>query len=98
MTAELLDIEAKMTAFARRFPCVTNAPGIRLWDANALDRWPSEAPISSGELVTAQFLLMVWDPNHVWATGRFDVTEALRAWDERHRAAFVEWVRDPWWA
>lgn len=98
MTAELLDLEAKMTAFALRFPCVGNAPGVRLWDANALDRWASEAPIAAGEFVTAQFLLAVWDPNHTWASGSFDVMAALRVWDERHRIAFAAWVREPWWA
>jgi len=97
VTAEGLDLEAKMTEFARTFPSMSKAAGVELWDANALDRWAAETPISEGELVTARFLLAVWDPNHEWRCGRFDLMKALKVWDERHRAAFLAWVEVPWW-
>ena len=97
MTAHSLDLEAKMAAFARTFLSTSQAPGVLLWDANTLDRWAAETPASHGELLTARFLLAVWDPENEWRCGRFDVMEALRVSDARHRAAFLAWARDPWW-
>jgi hypothetical protein len=97
MTAEHLDLEARMTALAQTFPSMAKASGVRLWDAHTLDRWASETPISPGEVTTARFLLAVWDPHHVWTCGRFDAMEALRLWDEKHRTAFLAWASDPWW-
>jgi hypothetical protein len=78
MTVEHLDLEDKMAALAQTFPSLAKASGVRLWDANTLDHWASETPISPGELVAARFLLAVWDPDHAWKCGRFDVMEALR--------------------
>ena len=46
-----------------------------LWDANTLDRWAAETPVSHGELLTARFLLAVWDPGNDWRCGRFDVMD-----------------------
>jgi hypothetical protein len=86
-----------MTAFVRTFPCVRNAPGISTWDANLLDAWAAETPLSNGELLTARFLLAVWDPSQSWRCGAFDVMAALRVWDREHRAAFLAWATDPWW-
>ena len=97
MTAESLDLEARMAALARTFPSTAKADGVRLWDANTFDRWVAESPVSHGELLTAQFLLAVWDPAQDWRCGRFDLMDALRIWDDRHRAAFLAWVADPWW-
>jgi hypothetical protein len=73
------------------------AAGVKPWDANALDRWAADTPVSHGELVTAQFLLAVWDPVSAWQDGRFDLMEAVRVWDDRHWAAFLAWAGDPWW-
>jgi hypothetical protein len=97
MSAEHLTLEASMSAFASSFHSLGNAPGVKLWDANTLDRWAAETPLSHGERVTAQFLLAVWDPNHSWACGKFDLMEALRIWDNDHHAAFLTWVKEPWW-
>jgi hypothetical protein len=97
MTAEHLQLEERMAAFARTFPSMTKASGVKLWEANTLDRWAAATPISPGELVTARFLLAVWDPEQPWQCGRFDLMEALQVWDEKHRAAFVAWAEDPWW-
>ncbi len=87
----------KMAVFARTFPCLTKAAGVKPWDANTLDQWALDALVSHGELVTAQFLLAVWDPANTWRCGRFDVMEALRVWDTAHLAAFLAWANDPWW-
>ena len=97
MSGEHLEIEAKMAALARTFPSVADAPGVPLWDANNFDRWAAETPVSHGELLAAQFLLAVWDPEHPWRCGPFNLMESLRVWDEVHTAAFLGWVRDPWW-
>ena len=96
MAAEPHTPEGKMAELSRSFPSRAKASGIHVWHANTLDRWASETPLSLGELVTARFLLAVWDPYHPWACGRFDVMEAIRVWDEPHRAAFLAWARDPW--
>ena len=96
-TDDTPDQETKMASFARTFPCLAKAAGVKPWDANALDQWAAETPVSHGELVTAQFLLAVWDAASAWRCGRFDLMEALRAWDDQHRAAFLTWVGDPWW-
>jgi hypothetical protein len=97
MTADFLDIDQKMTTFAKSFPSMAKASGVALWDAHTLDGWAAETPLSHGELVTARFLLAVWDPAREWRCGRFDLMEALRVWDEQHRAAFLAWAEDPWW-
>ncbi len=86
-----------MTALALTFPSMAKASDVRLWDAGLLDRWASETPVSPGELATARFLLAVWDPQHAWWSGRFDLMEAIRAWDPAHRGAFLVWAGDPWW-
>jgi hypothetical protein len=97
MTAESLDREAKMAAFARTFPSTAKSDGVRLWDAHTLDHWAAETPVSHGELLTAQFLLSVRDSATAWRCGRFELMDALRVWDDQHRAAFLAWADDPWW-
>lgn len=89
--------EARMAAFARTFPSTAKAAGVAVWDATALDRWAAGTPLAHGELVTARFLLAVWEPGQAWESGRFDLMDALRVWDHRHRAAFLAWADDPWW-
>lgn len=96
MTARPTNLNAKMTRFARTFPSLRGMPGVTLWDAPTLDRWAAETPISEGELETARFVLAVWDPGHPWQCGRFDLMEAMKVWDQPHRAAFVSWAEDPW--
>lgn len=74
------------------------APGIRPWEALRLDGWAATRQPSHGEVVTAQFVLAVWNPDEVWKCGRFDLMEALAVWDLAHRAAFLNWAANPWWA
>lgn len=52
-----------------------------MWDADLLEAWAAETPLSSGETLTTQFLLAVWDPNYSWRCGRFNLMTALRVWD-----------------
>jgi hypothetical protein len=86
----------KMTALARTFPSMRNALGVDPWNPLHLQTW-AKGPHSHGEIVTARFLLSVWDPHQSWNLERFDVMEALRVWDLPHREAFLAWGRDPWW-
>lgn len=95
--AERANLTVKMTAFVRTFPCLRKASGTELWDAVMFDRWAAATPLSHGQAVTAQFVLALWDPDRPWQSGRFDLMEALRVWDEQHRAAFLTWAGDPWW-
>jgi hypothetical protein len=88
---------ADRTDRARREVYLEKASGVTLWDANTLDRWAASYTGSHGELITARFLLAVWDPEHTWSCGRFELMEALRVWNDRHRAAFLKWASDPWW-
>lgn len=94
---EQTSLTGRMTAFARTFPCLRQAPGTELWDAPEFDRWAADTPLSHGEVETARFVLAVWDPAGTWRCGRFDLMEALRVWDETHRQAFLAWAGDPWW-
>jgi len=87
-----------MRDLMKSFPSVVGAPGVLCWDANVLDRWAADSAVSHGELVTARFLLAVWDSDHDWRCGRFDVMDAMRVWDARHREAFLRWAGRPWWA
>ena len=86
----------RMRRLALEFPCLADAPGVRPWDAEALDRWAAN-PVSHGERVTAQFLLAVWSPETPWQSGRFDLMEALRLWSPSYREVFLAWANNPWW-
>jgi hypothetical protein len=85
-----------MVKLARSLPCLKRVfEEVHPWDAVWLDRWACSA--SHGERASAQFILAVWDPAQEWRCGRFDAMDALRVWDEGHRAAFLAWAKEPWW-
>jgi hypothetical protein len=89
--------EQLILRLARSFPSMRALyDGNRPWDAIKLDEWAAGSP-SHGEIVTAQFLLAVWNPDHEWKSGRFDLMEALSIWDSSHHEAFLEWAKAPWW-
>jgi hypothetical protein len=88
----------RLRLLAQEFPALWNAPGVRPWDALAFEAWAASGKLSHGELCCARFLLSVWDSNHKWKCGHFDVMDALRVWDQLHRKAFLDWAEDPWWA
>lgn len=93
-------IRAKMTALALSFHSLEGAAGVSPWDANRLDEWGA-GPRSHGERCAARFVLTVWGGTTLddcpWKSGPFDIADALKIWDEDHHAAFVSWVRNPWW-
>lgn len=90
-------LRARMTALARTFPSMRNAPGIDPWHPESLQQWGA-GPASQGERITARFLLSVWDRRLAWEQDPFDVMEALQVWDSTHRLAFFHWLAEPWWA
>ena len=83
---------------AATFPCLVGAPEIVSWQPLKLDEWAASGKPSHGEIVSARFLLAVWNPDEAWQSGRFDLMEALSVWDTNHHQAFLEWAREPWWA
>lgn len=97
MGNENKDPATRLRLLAQYFPSMWSAPGIRPWDANVLDEWAAGGA-SHGEKCTARFLLAVWNPSEAWRSGRFDLMDALGAWDLEHRRAFLEWAQNPWWA
>jgi len=88
----------KMEALALSFPSLGRAWGVSPWNVDEFAEWAAGPAPSSGMRCTARFVLSVWNPYHEWACGPFDLTEALRCWDDDHRAAFIAWARAPWWA
>ena len=53
--------------------------------------------LGAGGLVSAIHFADYGEDNSPWENGPFDVIEALKCWDVRHREAFLAWARDPWW-
>lgn len=92
-----MDLAERMTLLAYTFPSMRGAPGTHPWEPAELNRWAAGSA-SRGEQQTARFLLAVWDDGTDWEAGRFDVMEALRVWDLKHRTAFLAWASDPWWS
>lgn len=45
----------------------------------------------------ARFILALWSRGEEKLTP-FDAVTALIVWDEEHRAAFLAWAANPWWA
>jgi hypothetical protein len=89
--------EARIQHLAKSFPCLQGAPGISPWQPIKLDDWAASGKPSHGEIVTAQFLLAVWNSGDEWKAGRFDLMEALAVCDLSHHRAFLHWAIDPWW-
>lgn len=89
--------ERRIEHLALTFPCLRGKAGIAPWDANCLDSWAASGHPSHGEKCTAKFILAVWNPDHDWCSGRFDLMESVRVWDEPSRKAFLAWANEPWW-
>lgn len=89
-------MEQKMTALAMSFRAyrekVARGQLHELWDAQRVSEWLETA--AWGERRVYRFLLSVWDKSE----NSFDLHDALSVWDDEHRAAFIAWAKDPWWA
>lgn len=68
--------------------------GASPWDANLLAA--NLSGFSNAERQVILFLLHVWDPSGEWPGG-FDFIEAMKAWDDKNRAALIEWTKNPLW-
>jgi hypothetical protein len=94
---EPVDYGLRMAALARSFHCLAEADGVLPWDPERFVRWMHSGAPGHGARCAGQFVLSVWNPYTDWSCGRFDLHEALGIWDSGHRAAFIAWVRSPWW-
>lgn len=91
------DDRPRMAELARTFPTLASVPGAAPFVPEVLDRWAAEGQAGRGALWAARFLLQLWNQDHEWAAGPFDIVRALAAWDASHRAAFLAWAAAPWW-
>lgn len=94
-----LETFSRYLALVRSFPVMQHAPSRALSsggiDLQALDAWGAASGSPSTRL-TVSFVLNVWSSSEPWLCGRFDLFEALIAWDEGQRRAFGQWAADPW--
>ncbi len=79
------------------FPTLGQAEGVCPWDERRFAAWACGPAPSHGARCAARFVLSVWNSKRQWKCGAFDLMEALGCWDDEHRAAFMQWVRAPWW-
>ncbi len=77
---------------AARFPGLENAAGVWPWNPNRLDIWAAEEASDATAVHAARLVLYIWNRNMDWQCGRFDMMEALDAWDQRHRKPFLEFL------
>ena len=84
--------EQRMALLAQTFPSHTAILGDELWNASSLIRRYRTA--SNGERHAISFLLTVWNTDQDWVP-RFNVAEAMMAWDNGHRRAFMAWASAP---
>ena len=102
------DDEDQMSAMVRAFPSLAQAEGSEPWDVHAFLRWTETAPPSEAAMHAIRFVLEVWSPSTDWRTaaarfgikrvshlGPFRLVEAMSAWDDAHRDAFLAWCEAP---
>lgn len=105
-----LNKEGAMAKLASLFPSLSGRPGTEPWDAIAMLRYLCTGGGSHGEKLAARFLLGVWSPDENWVevaknngisnaetVKRFDIFEAVGAWDDEHRLALHTWIETPFW-
>jgi hypothetical protein len=99
---QVKDTRFSMIALARTFPTLEAFDFEGHWDAEAFDLYDWHEKGAAAQHA-ARFVLSVWSgKSHdedacPWDSGSFDVMEALKCWDVRHREAFLAWARNPWW-
>lgn len=108
-TSRVLDRAAaarleRMSQLAESFHQLRHGvPGVRPFDAQKLARWlKTSGAVTSGSGHAARFVLSVWIgevelKRDFRGVATFDMHAALKCWDDGHRAAFMAWVRAPWW-
>jgi hypothetical protein len=96
-TRKELSMNDRMEILAQSFPTLRGVPGTQPWDPERFETWAAGPAPSHGAFCAARFILAVYNSTDEWQCGTFDLMEALACWDDQHRAAFLEWVREPWW-
>jgi len=97
------EVQARMTRLsnlARSFPSLEDSPGIDPWESYKLEKWAASIEAGDAARHAVRFLLTIVlnpSPHRQPALGWFDMHLALLSWDEKHRAAFSEWVKHPFW-
>lgn len=98
--------DERMSDIAERFPSLRGVPGVRPWMPIRLAQW-AVGGHSHGEVVTARFVLAVWNGCSEWPWDKayrvcktklapFDLFEARAIWDDAHLAAFRAWLASDW--
>ncbi len=95
MLQSLSDSSRRMLSLAATFPTLRGV--LQRWDPEALDAFACGPVPGAGAFHAARFILSVYHAEADWRCGRFELHRALSAWDAEHRAAFIGWVRAPWW-
>lgn len=87
----------RLSTFAETFPGLRGKMGVRPWQPGQIARWfgDSQAAGDTRGAHAARFVLEIAHPGSTF--GRFNAVQALREWDEPHRAAFLAWAQAPWW-
>jgi len=100
-------VDERMLELVHSFPTLQRTPLALFepWDPEAFASYWTVG--SGGEKDAALFVLSVWNPSTDWNEwglsrggergGFFNMHTALGNWDHAHRAAFLEWCREPWW-
>lgn len=86
----------------RSFPCLADkAIPIESGTADRFDvlAWDRLSRTwNSAERCAALFVATVWDPYGPHAgQWKFDFVEAVLAWSEADRSAFIDWTKEPYW-
>jgi len=89
-------LNERMSRLALSFPALARAPGVSPWESDKFIRWVQKGGGSHGEKTCGKFVLLVWN-NFDWGE-KFNLAEAISVWDKENYKAFLEWVKNPWWA
>jgi len=87
-------LRERITTLRDSFPSLRDHFDGTVWDVEYLSDWKNGPYASSGGAAAAAFVLHVW--NHYRFT--FDMGQAFNHWDDAHRAAWIAWAKEPWFA
>jgi hypothetical protein len=80
---------------ALTFPTLRNADGVCPFNADRLDAWTRSGAATNASRQAAAFVLNVYNHDHKWKCGPFNLGLAFGVWDQHHRAAFQAWAMNP---
>ena len=85
----------RLSALARSFPSLREADGVAPFEPRVLEKWACASATNDYARHAACLVLHLYNARTPWKIGRFDVLQAMRAWDDDHRLAFLAWVKEP---